>query len=143
MTKGYYGTSINTHEHGGTPDDLMKSIVEEFGEVYDPCPNGFTKDGLTVDWLSKNLPVYVNPPYTRGKISQWAEKCFIEYQRGCTVILLIPAYTDTQYFHDYIYPYAELRFLKGRLKFKGYTQKASFPSMLCIFRSHDLINPTG
>lgn len=134
MTKGYYGTSKNSHEHGGTPEHLMKTIIEEFGEVYDPCPNDFKEDGLKVDWLSKELPVYVNPPYTRGQIAIWVKKCFEEYQKGCTVILLIPSYTDTKYFHEFIYHHAELRFIKGRLKFKGYEQKASFPSMLCIFR---------
>jgi len=134
MTSGYYGTSVNSHEHGGTPDDLMQSIVEEWGEIYDPCPNGFTEDGLSVDWLSKGKPVYVNPPYTRGKIALWAEKCYKEWKRGCTVILLIPSYTDTRYFHDFIYGQAELRFLRGRLRFKGYDKPASFPSMLCIFR---------
>ena len=133
MTSGYYGTSENSHPHGGTPDHLMREIVREFGEVYDPCPNNPTEDGLKTDWKSKGLPVYVNPPYTRGAISLWVQKCYEEYRRGCIVILLMPCYTDTAYFHDYIYEHAELRFLRGRLKFKGYTKQASFPSMLCVF----------
>ena len=133
MTTGYYGQSKDTHPHGGTPDGLMNEIREEFGEIYDPCPNGFKVDGLAVEWpIDKTA--YVNPPYTRGEIGKWAKKCFEQHQRGVRVVLLIPSYTDTAYFHQYIYGTAALRFIRGRLKFKHYDGKpASFPSMLCIF----------
>lgn len=134
MTSGYYGTSKDTHPHGGTPDHLMEEIQQEFGTLYDPCPNDWTVDGLQTDWAQQPHVVYVNPPYTRGEIGKWVEKCYYEYTQGATVVLLIPAYTDTAYFHDMIYPYAELRFLRGRLRFKGYNNKASFPSMICIYR---------
>lgn len=137
MTRGYYGTSKNTHPHGGTPDDLLKSIEDEFGTLYDPCPNNYIQCGLIADWASQPNVVYCNPPYTRGQIRTWVEKCHYEYEQGATIVLLIPSYTDTEYFHKYIYPHAELRFIKGRLKFKGYNAKASFPSMLCIFRGDE------
>ena len=134
MTSGYYGTSVNTHPHGGTPDNLLLEIIEEFGECFDPCPNGFKIDGLTIDW-PLDQTIYVNPPYTRGDINLWVAKVHKEWLRGCQIVLLIPSYTDTKYFHDYIYNRAELRFMRGRLKFKGYgNRSASFPSMLCIFR---------
>jgi len=134
LSIGYYGSSVNSHPHGGTPDDLMESIVEEFGEVYDPCPNDFEVNGLALEWpLDKT--VYVNPPYTRGEIKKWVAKVHQEWLRGCQIVLLIPSYTDTAYFHDYIYKRAELRFIRGRLKFKHYDGKpAAFPSMLCVFR---------
>jgi len=78
--------------------------------------------------------VYCNPPYTRGLISKWVQKCYDEWRRGCKIILLIPPYTDTAYFWDYIHDFAKVRFIRGRLKFKGYGGKtASFPSILCIF----------
>jgi len=134
MTAGYYGTSKHSHPHGGTPDDLLQTIKDEFGELYDPCPNNFIECGLVADWASQPHVVYCNPPYTRGEIRTWVEKCFQEYEQGATIVLLIPSYTDTSYFHKYIYPHAEIRFIRGRLKFKGYNRKASFPSMLCIFR---------
>ena len=117
-----------------TPDYLKNEIIEEFGLYYDPCPVNPTKDGLAIDWPT-NKPVYVNPPYTRGSISKWVEKCYLEHSKGCEIILLIPAYTDTAYFHDYIYnkKNIDIRFIRGRIKFKGYDQKSSFPSMLVIF----------
>lgn len=132
MTKGYYGTSKDSHPHGGTPESLMDELTNEFGEMFDPCPNDFIVDGLTIDWPLDKV-AYVNPPYTRGQIGLWVKKCYEQQQRGVDVVLLIPSYTDTAYFHDYIYNNAELRFIRGRLKFKGYNNKASFPSMLCIF----------
>lgn len=137
MTKAYYGSSCNSHDHGGTPEWLLNQIKEEFNIIFDPCPNNPTFDGLSLDWSKLNQTIYVNPPYSRGNISKWVKKCYDEYLKGCEIVLLIPSYTDTKYFHKYIYPYAELRFLEGRLKFKGYGNKASFPSMLCIFRPGD------
>lgn len=50
------------------------------------------------------------------------------------VVMLIPARTDTRYFHDYIYGKAEIRFVKGRLKFGDGKSPAPFPSMVVIFR---------
>ncbi len=130
----YYGTSRNTHPHGGTPDDFMVKIIDEFGPCFDPCPNGFKVDGLSIDW-PLNQTAFVNPPYTRGEIAKWVAKCHEQWLRGVEIVLLIPPYCDTKYFHKYIYNQASLRFIEGRLKFKGYprTSSASFPSMLCIF----------
>ena len=65
MTTAYYGTSVNTHPHGGTPDWLLAEVEEKWGELFDPCPNGFKIDGLSIDW-PLNKTAYVNPPYTRG-----------------------------------------------------------------------------
>lgn len=134
MTSGFYGSSKNHHDNGGTPDHIIDAIVEEFGIFFDPCPNNPSFDGLSLQWSKISNVIYVNPPYSRGNLKKWVKKCYEEFLNGCTVIMLIPSYTDTEYFHDFIYPYAELRFLKGRLKFKGYDAPASFPSMLCIFR---------
>lgn len=118
-----------------TPDYLKNKIVKEFGVYYDPCPVNPQICGLSNPW-PKDQPVYVNPPYTRGEIKKWVKKSYEEFKKGCKVILLIPAYCDTSYFHDYIYqvdPFIEIRFLRGRVKFKGYDKSASFPSMLVIF----------
>lgn len=140
MTSGYYGTSLASHPHGGTPDKLIQELENEFGSLYDPCPNDFYECGLSVSWLEKLVSedkqtVFVNPPYSRGQLKKWVEKAYKEWrENNIRIVMLIPSYTDTKYFHDYIYNNAELRFLKGRLKFKGYDSKASFPSMLVIFR---------
>lgn len=133
MTKGYYGSNGEQWPHGGTPDWLLDDLLEEFGDMFDPCPNSPAFDGLQIDWPLDQW-VFCNPPYTKGQISEWVKKCHDEYLRGSNILLLIPCYTDTQYFWDYIHDYAELRFFKGRLKFKGYGGKpASFPSMLAIY----------
>lgn len=77
--------------------------------------------------------VFCNPPYS--KIADWVKKAFYEGQKDNTlVVLLIPARTDTRYFHDFILHRAEIRFLKGRLKFGDAKNSAPFPSMVVIFR---------
>ena len=119
-----------------TPANFLDEITEEFGDYYDPCPRNPTEDGLSIDWPT-NKAVFVNPPYS--EIARWCEKCREQFDRGCTVLLLIPPRTDTRYFHDYIVDIAEVRFIKGRLKFVhpdgGKDKSAPFPSILCIMRS--------
>ena len=128
----YYGQSKQTHPHGGTPDFIIEMLKESHDIIdFDPCPNNPTFDGLEIEW--PNGAIYVNPPYTRGQIALWVKKCYEEHKKGKTIIMLIPSYTDTAYFHDYIYKNARIEFLRGRLKFKGYKSKASFPSMLVYF----------
>ena len=82
--------------------------------------------------------VFCNPPYGR-QIGQWVRKAYEEAQCGTTVVLLIPARTDTTYFHDYIYGKAEIRFIRGRLRFTDEEGNAyapaPFPSMVVIYNS--------
>jgi len=76
--------------------------------------------------------VFVNPPYSN--ISEWVAKCYEEGRKENTlVVMLIPSRTDTKYFHDYILNRAEIRFVKGRLKFGSSKNSAPFPSMLVIY----------
>lgn len=78
--------------------------------------------------------MFCNPPY--GKVlGKWVEKCYNESLKANTVVvMLIPARTDTRYFHNYIYKKAkEIRFLKGRLKFGECKNAAPFPSMVVVF----------
>lgn len=78
--------------------------------------------------------VFCNPPYG-SEIGKWVEK---SYREGCKdntlVVMLIPARTDTRYFHDYILHRSEIRFVSGRLKFGDGKNSAPFPSMVVIFR---------
>lgn len=80
--------------------------------------------------------MFCNPSYGR-KIGKWVQKAYQESQKGIPVVLLIPARTDTRYFHDYIYGKAEIRFIRGRLRFTDDSGNASdpapFPSMLVIY----------
>lgn len=80
--------------------------------------------------------VFCNPPYGRA-LGAWVRKAYEEAQAGTTVVLLIPARTDTAYFHDYIYGKAEIRFLRGRLHFEDEDENrfppAPFPSMVVVY----------
>ena len=120
-----------------TPLNLLEDIENEFGELFDPCPKDFdySFDGLEISW-SRDKVCFVNPPYS--KIKLWVEKCHNEWLLGSQIVLLIPARTDTKYFHDFINNKADVRFIKGRLKFihpDGRKHKpAPFPSILCIFK---------
>jgi len=97
------------------------------------CERHFTieQDGLQQDW--GGCKVFCNPPYSQ--IGKWVEKSYRETRTdGTIVVLLIPSRTDTKYFHDFIYHRAEIRFLRGRIKFGDSANGAPFPSMVVIFR---------
>lgn len=125
-----------------TPQDFFDRLNEEFHFNLDPCalPENakcskyFTpkSNGLSQNW--GGYVTFCNPPYGR-KIYEWVKKCYDESRKpDTTVVLLIPARTDTKYFHEFIYHKAkEIRFIKGRLKFGDSNNSAPFPSMVVIF----------
>lgn len=125
-----------------TPQDFFDELDKEFNFTLDPCATSdnakcskyFTiiEDGLKQDW--QGHIVFCNPPYGRA-IKNWVRKCYEESLKpNTTVVMLIPARTDTSYFHDYIYHKAkEIRFVRGRLKFGDAKNSAPFPSMVVIF----------
>ncbi len=89
-------------------------------------------DAFKQDW--RGLRVWCNPPYTRDKIYKWVKQCATGGAE--IVVALLPARTDTRWFHDFIYqkPCVEIRFRKGRIKFSGMNSAGKFPSMIVIFR---------
>ena len=125
-----------------TPKHFYEELNREFSFTLDPCATKenakcaryYTEkeNGLTKNW--ENEKVFCNPPYGRA-IKQWVKKCYEEGSKdNTTVVMLIPARTDTKYFHEYIYHRAkEIRFVKGRLKFGDSKNSAPFPSMVVIF----------
>lgn len=76
--------------------------------------------------------VYCNPPYGR-EIGLWVKKAYEESLSGQLVVMLLPARTDTKWFHDYILGKAEIRFVRGRLKFGDSNNSAPFPSMVIVY----------
>lgn len=115
------------HDNWATPKDVYESLNNEFHFDDDPCPlHG--SGGLDRDW---GTSVFVNPPYS--DIKSWMEKGYSEAQKGKTVVFLIPSRTDTKWFHKYCID-AEIRFIKGRLKFGDAKNSAPFPSMIVILR---------
>ncbi len=135
-----------------TPAWLFNQLNAEFHFTLDPCcthetakcPKHYTpeENGLIQDWGGEI--VFCNPPYSRktktnpGQVS-WVEKCAVEGQKpGTVVVALLPARTDTELFHRYIYGKAEIRFLKGRVSFLDHGKEAGKPlfgSMICIWRT--------
>lgn len=124
-----------------TPQWLFDDFNAEFGFTLDACalPSNakcakyFTPevDGLAQDWGGE--VVWCNPPYGR-EIGKWVKKCAEESKKNnTTVVALLPARTDTRWFHEYIYHKAEVVFLRGRLKFGDAKNSAPFPSMIVIF----------
>ena len=94
-------------------------------------------NGLLFNW--EDFRVFVNPPYSNKNVEAWCKKCYDEKDLAELIVLLIPlSKGSTNYFHKYVYPYAEIRLLKGRLKFipLNRQKQSSNPmgSMLCIFR---------
>jgi len=123
-----------------TPPDLFNKYKQEFDLDTDVCalphntklPNYFSPetDGLKQDWTG--LKCWMNPPYGR-EISKWIEKA--ANSKAKIVVALLPARTDTKWFHNHIYDNAEIIFLKGRIKFVGAKNSAPFPSMIVIWRN--------
>ena len=123
-----------------TPQDFFNKLNEEFNFTLDPCATHenhkcakyYTQedDGLAQSW--DNEIIFCNPPYGR-QIKNWVKKA--SEAMGGVVVLLIPARTDTTYFHDYIYNKSEIRFIRGRLKFGGHKNAAPFPSMVVVYRN--------
>lgn len=142
-----------------TPADFFSELDQEFHFNLDPaatdksakCARYFTPadDGLKADW--GGCRVFCNPPYGR-QINEWVRKGYEESKKpGTLVVMLIPARTDTSYFHDYIFhgKADEVRFIRGRLTFtdedgnptkdaKGRPCSAPFPSAVVIWRSKDM-----
>lgn len=127
-----------------TPQDLFDKLNTKYNftidvasnELNHKCKRYYTEkeDGLKQDW--SNERVYCNPPYGR-EIGKWVKKAF---ESKCLSVFLVPARTDTKWFHEFVYnkENVEYEFLKGRLKFVGSKNSAPFPSMIIIFKNMEV-----
>jgi len=123
-----------------TPQWLFDALHREFEFTLDPCSSHtnakcarhFTvrEDGLGQDWA--DAVVFMNPPYGRA-IGRWMKKAYESSRQGATVVCLVPARTDTSWWHCFAMK-GEIRLLRGRLRFEGAENAAPFPSALVIFR---------
>lgn len=127
------------HDDWETPKELYDQLNEEFNFNFDPCPINPNFDGLNVEWAKRN---FINPPYTRKLKEAFIHKAFFESRLGKLCVLLLPVSTSTIIFHEIIVPHAEIRFIKGRVKFIGINSKGEkvsnkcgqHDSMIIIFR---------
>ena len=123
-----------------TPKELFDDLNAVFNFDLDAaasddnakCQKYFTitENGLAQSWHGN---VWLNPPYGR-EIGAWVKKAYNEVMGGgaSSVVLLLPARTDTAWYHDYCSKGIVL-FLRGRLKFGNAKNSAPFPSMIVIF----------
>lgn len=123
-----------------TPRAFFDQMAAEFGPLdldvcatpeNAKCARFFTRvdDGLAQQWAPARC--WMNPPYGRT-IGAWMAKAWQESQRGALVVCLVPARTDTAWWHDYAAK-GQVRFLRGRLRFEGGKHSAPFPSAVVVF----------
>ncbi len=120
--------SSQTPSHA-TPRAFYAELDAEFGFDFDPCPlnDASIWDGCAMSWAGKR--VFCNPPYGRG-VDRWLAKA----READVAVYLLPARTDTAWFHDYALSADEIRFVRGRLKFGAATNSAPFPSVILVYR---------
>ena len=123
-----------------TPNELFNQWNSKFNFTLDvcalpknaKCQSFFTpeEDGLTKDWSGERC--WMNPPYGKD-IVKWVKKASEEAKKGSLIVALLPARTDTAWFHKYVLPYADLVFLRGRVRFVGESSSAPFPSIIAQY----------
>jgi phage N-6-adenine-methyltransferase len=122
-----------------TPPALFRMLDAEFGFELDVCATARNAkcakffspedDALKQEWRGV---CWMNPPYGRD-IGAWMAKAYCSSLQGATVVCLVPARTDTQWWHEFAMR-GEIRFLQGRLKFENAPTSAPFPSAIVVFR---------
>ena len=126
-----------------TPDELFNYLNRIYSFDFDlassstntKCKNFFSKeeDALSQKWVGV---CWLNPPYgdKKSKLSDWVKKAFDETNnKNCVVVMLIPARTNTNWWHDYCMQSQEVIFIKGRPKFKGCIHGLPQPLALVVF----------
>jgi phage N-6-adenine-methyltransferase len=136
----FWGVAFSSaSDDWATPPHVFRELDAEFGFDLDVCASAtnarcvryFTRDddGLAQEWRGV---CWMNPPYGET-IGQWMEKAYYAAQAGATVVCLVPARTDTGWWHDWA-TRGEIRFIRGRLKFGDATVGAPFPSAVVVYR---------
>ena len=134
-----------------TPHTLFNSLNQEFSFTVDAAAlqcsaltdvwygpdhqDHARRDCLVQDWGTDSGGgwIFMNPPYSRG-IGKFMAKAVEQHLAGCRIVCLVPARTDTAWWHDYVMPYAsDIRFIRGRLKFNDGPNAAPFPSAIVVY----------
>lgn len=132
------GLTSSATDEWETPQEFFDLLDAEFGFMTDVCATASNAkcahyfspevDGLAQPWTGV---CWMNPPYGR-EIGRWVRKAYESALEGATVVCLVPARTDTPWWHDYCMK-GEIRFIRGRLRFSGKNVNAPFPSAVVIF----------
>jgi phage N-6-adenine-methyltransferase len=117
-------------DHWSTPPCLYEALNTEFNFMDDPCPlHGEGKEnGLKREWGER---VFMNPPYSN--IEPWVHKAYTESLKGKLIVGLLRGDTSTRWFHEWVLGKAEIRFIRGRVKFGKRLKPAPFPSIIAIW----------
>src|SRR5262245_55128446 len=131
--------SLSVSDEWVTPQALFDALNAEFDFTLDPCsthanhkcPRYYTKaeDGLKQDW--RDHTVFMNPPFRH--IGQWLQKAHAAARAGATVVCLVPARTDSQWWHRHAMK-GEIRLLRGRVRFTAGSLTVAIPTAVVIFR---------
>lgn len=133
-----------------TPPEVFNPINKELNFTLDvcaiaqntKCERYFTPilDGLKQSW--KDEICWCNPPYGND-VKKWCKKAIQESYNGATTVLLIPCKTNTNWWHDLVIPFAEIRFLRGRVKFiqdgKQFSQALPWPLAYVIYHAKKML----
>jgi len=123
-----------------TPDDIFEPLNKEYNFTLDAAANANNtkclqflsypeSNAMLFPW--GNHRVWLNPPYGRGySLAQWVKRSYDQSTHGALVCMLIPARTNTNWFHDYCLKYGRIKFIRGRPKFGG--AKHGLPQPLCV-----------
>lgn len=152
MTQGFTsGMRTSLDDTWTTPRDFFDKLNSEFDFGLDAAalststlvpdnwygPDHFNiarRDALALDWnKDTDKPIWLNPPYGRV-IKDWVAKASSVASEGGTVVCLVPARTDTTWWHSYCINAYEIRYIKGRLKFGNSKNSAPFPSAIVVMK---------
>jgi len=130
-----------------TPRAFFAALDREFHFTLDACATKDNaclpvylspeQDALSVSW--RDYRVYMNPPFGYG-IGKWVQKAWYESRNGAFVVCLLPARTDTSWWHSNVVMASEIRFIRGRMRFSGHTVNAPFPCAVVVFDGGPLGN---
>jgi phage N-6-adenine-methyltransferase len=140
LARKVYHESIRTNV--GTPWHVFNPYNDEFAFTMDVCASVANRkcaiyfseadNGLEQDWGCEIC--WMNPPYGKYTLPPWMKKAYESSLTGATVVCLVPARTDTRWWHDWVQNKGEVRIRKGRTKFDGYENSAGFPCVAVIYR---------
>lgn len=142
INKGLYTSNSDCW---ATPQNVFDVLDKEFRFDLDVCATrenakcekfySLDENALIQEW---NGTCFMNPPYGRA-IGQWVKKAYESAQKGATVVCLLPARTDTAWFHSYCMKSSDVRFCRGRLHFSESKNSAPFPSCIVVFSPESLV----